>query len=151
MVSPLALPLRLLLQGDLRVVLVDQVCHVVAIRLLPLRHETMLQLPIKVSDHMLFAGSQDFFLSLLFLYRFVILQPLQKVLQVIFVSNRVFLRIVCMYFGSSVRPLKLVPLPRLFLLPHFKVRTVQIEIVFHQPMEKRIFNGLLRVRVQTIR
>jgi hypothetical protein len=76
MVSPLALPLRLLLQGDLCVVLADQVCHVIAIRLLPLRHETMLQQAIKVSDLMLFTGSEDFLLSLLFLYRFVILQPL---------------------------------------------------------------------------
>ena len=76
MVSPLAFPLRLLLQGDLGVVLVDQVCHMVAIRLLPLRHETMLQLAIKVSDLMLLAGSEDFLLALLFLYRFVILQPL---------------------------------------------------------------------------
>jgi hypothetical protein len=64
------------LQGHLCVVLVDQVCHVVAICLLPLRHETMLQLPIKISDLMLLAGSEDFLLSLLFLYRFVILQPL---------------------------------------------------------------------------
>jgi hypothetical protein len=111
MVSPLALPLRLLLQGDLGVVLVDQVCHVVAIRLLPLRHETMLQLPIKISDIMLFAGSEDFLMTLLFLYRFVILQPLQEVLQVIFIFNRVFLCIVCMHFGCSMGPLKLVPLP----------------------------------------
>jgi hypothetical protein len=44
-----------------------------------------------------------------------------------------------------------VPLPRLLFLPHVKVRTVQIEVIFHQPMQKRIFRGLLRVGIQNVR
>ena len=133
-VPPLALPFGLLFQGQLCLVVVDQGCHVVAIRLLPLRHEDMFPPPLIVSDLMLLAASEDFYLSFLSLSRFILLQPLQELLQVIFIFNSVFLGKVSMHFSGCVRPLKLVPLPRLFLLSHVKVRTVQIEVIFHQPM-----------------
>jgi hypothetical protein len=79
---------------------------VVAIRLLSLRHEHMFPPPLIVSDLMLLAASEDFLLSFLFLSRFILLQPLQELLQVIFIFNRVFLGIVSMHFSGSMRPLK---------------------------------------------
>ena len=84
----------------------DQGCHVVAIRLLSLRHKHMFPPPLIVSDLMLLAASEDIYLSFLFLSCFILLQPLQELLQVIFIFNCVFFGIVSMNFSGSVRPLE---------------------------------------------
>jgi hypothetical protein len=84
----------------------DQGCHVVAIRLLSLRHEEMFPPDLIVSDLMFLTASEDFLLSFLFLSRFILLQPLHELLQVIFIFNRVFLGKVCMNFRGSMRPLE---------------------------------------------
>ena len=105
-IPPLALPFGLLLQGQLCLVVVDQGCHVVAIRLLPLRHEDMFPPPLIVSDIMFLAASEDFLLPFLTLSCFVVFQPLQELLQVIFIFNSVFLGIVSMYLCCSMRPLE---------------------------------------------
>ena len=84
----------------------DQGCHVVSIRLLSLRHEHMFPPPLIVSDLMLLAASEDILLLFLSLSRFILLQPLQELLQIIFIFDGVFLGIVSMYFCGSVGPLK---------------------------------------------